>query len=157
MKVYSKIVWSVNFKDKIKIVFLQWENKRKTGAAILYTSDLELDASTAVRYYKARFQIEFLFRDAKQYTGLLDFQSTRRDAIHTQIDASFTALNIMKFEDRRAKNTSGKTVISITSIKRQKMNYNLIGKVFDKLGIAQTCEKAKSVFQDLGGYEAISA
>ena len=36
-------------------------------------------------YYKARFQIEFVFRDAKQYTGLLDCQSCKKEAIHTHI------------------------------------------------------------------------
>jgi len=43
-----------------------------------------LDAMTLIKYYKARFQIEFLFRDAKQYTGLTHCQSWRKEAINMQ-------------------------------------------------------------------------
>ncbi|RDH41387.1 hypothetical protein B9G39_28425 [Zooshikella ganghwensis] len=42
----------------------------------------ELDALVIIKYYKARFQIEFLFRDAKQYTGFTHCQS-RKKRSHT--------------------------------------------------------------------------
>ena len=38
----------------------------KKKYTILFSTDTELDAKTLVRYYKARFQIEFIFRDGKQ-------------------------------------------------------------------------------------------
>ena len=157
VKVWSKIVWSVNFKSRIKLVVLQWNNNSKPGTALLYSTDLNLDALTIVKYYKARFQIEFVFRDAKQHTGLLDCQSTKKEAIHTHINASITALNLMKLEDRRTKMTQDATVISITSIRRRKMNLNLISHVFEKLGVSQTCEKARSVLAELGNYGVIAA
>ncbi len=69
------------------------------GVSLLYSTDTDLDAMTIIKYYKARFQIEFIFRDAKQYTGLMDCQSCRKECIHTQINASFTALNALKLED----------------------------------------------------------
>ena len=34
--------------------------------AVLFSTDTDLDTQTLYRGYKARFQIEFLFRDAKQ-------------------------------------------------------------------------------------------
>ncbi len=34
-----------------------------------------IDASEILDFYKARFQIEFIFRDAKQFTGLTDCQA----------------------------------------------------------------------------------
>ena len=40
---------------------------------LLFTSDLALDAETMIDYYSLRFQIEFNFRDAKQFWGLDDF------------------------------------------------------------------------------------
>ncbi len=36
----------------------------------LFSTDLSLDANTILWFYKTRFQIEFLFRDAKQFLGL---------------------------------------------------------------------------------------
>ena len=38
---------------------------RTQRRAILFSTDTDLDAQTLYRGYKARFQIEFLFRDAK--------------------------------------------------------------------------------------------
>ena len=37
---------------------------------LLFSSDLELAQGTLVDYYSLRFQIEFNFRDAKQFWGL---------------------------------------------------------------------------------------
>ena len=44
-------------------------------SAVLFSPDIDLAAARLYRYYKARFQIEFLFRDAKQFTGLTDGQA----------------------------------------------------------------------------------
>jgi hypothetical protein len=52
----------VNLKRTIRVVYLL----KNTGYAVLFSTDTELDALTLYRYYKARFQIEFLFRDAKR-------------------------------------------------------------------------------------------
>jgi Transposase DDE domain len=49
---------------------------RSTGRyARLFSTDVSLSAQTIYRYYQARFQIAFLFRDAKQFTGLSDGQA----------------------------------------------------------------------------------
>src|SRR5438128_10733374 len=39
------------------------------------STDVDLDALAMYRYDKARFQIEFVFRDADQFTGLTDCQA----------------------------------------------------------------------------------
>ncbi len=157
IKVYSKVVYSVGLRRKVKLVVLKWDKGDKTGTALLYTTDLDLEAMKVVAYYKARFQIEFLFRDAKQYTGLLDCQSCAKEAIHTQINASMATLNLLKLEDRRNKNCLGQTVISIASWKRKKMNQNLIKKVFFKLGIDPKSKKVESIYEELSNYGSIAA
>ena len=40
---------------------------------------------TLIACYKARFQIEFVFRDAKQYTGLMDCQSRKQKIYGIQV------------------------------------------------------------------------
>jgi putative transposase len=42
---------------------------------ILFSSDLALTSMPLVDYYGLRFQIEFTFREAKQYWGLEDFMN----------------------------------------------------------------------------------
>lgn len=157
VEVYSKVVYSVGLKREIRLVVLKWDRNDKIGTALLYATDTELSAMKVVAYYKARFQIEFLFRDAKQYTGLMDCQSCSKQAIHMQINASMTTLNLLKIEDRRSKNCTDKTVISIASWRRKKMNQNLIKKVFVKLDIDPNSRKVESIYKELSSYGTIAA
>ena len=124
---------------------------------MLYSTDTELEAMTLIKYYKARFQIEFFFRDAKQYTGLTDCQSCRKEAIHTQINASCAALNLLKLEDIKKKNTQEKTVISIASWKRLKFNQHFMCRVFEKLGLPLSDEKVMDTYELFSRYGAIAA
>ena len=155
--VWVATVYSRCLKCQIKLVMLRVQRKNKIGIALLYSTDTELDAMSLIRYYKARFQIEFIFRDAKQYTGLMDCQSCRKEAIHTHINASFSALNLLKLEDRRDKGMGGETVISIARWKRRKFNQHLMCRVFDNLGFTMTDEKIMDTYQRFSDYGAIVA
>ena len=42
---------------------------------ILFSTDLDLAWEQLIDYYSLRFQIEFNFRDAKQFWGLEDFMN----------------------------------------------------------------------------------
>ena len=45
------------------------------------SSDLDLPYGTLIDYNCLRFQIEFNFRDAKQYWGLDDFMNVKETAV----------------------------------------------------------------------------
>lgn len=154
---YSAIVWNVNLKRKIKIVLIHKTEGKKESKVLLFSTDLEIDAFKLVCCYKSRFQIEFIFRDAKQYTGLVDCQSCRKEAIHTHLNASLLALNLMKFEDRRQQLSSSNNVISIASWKRRKFNQNFMENLFCKLGLSPTCEKIRSIYTEFSEYGTIAA
>ena len=49
---------------------------------LLYSTDLELSPARLWRLYRARFQIEFAFRDAKQHLGLNDCQARSQARLH---------------------------------------------------------------------------
>ena len=114
-QVYTKVVFSKLFRRAIKVIMLPSGQGDQEGRVLLYSTDTSLDAMRLIRYYKARFQIEFLFRDAKQHTGLTHCQSRRKEAIHTHLNASLIALNLLKLEDRQTKKINSATVISIAS------------------------------------------
>ena len=69
--------------------------------AVLFSTDVDLDALTIYRYYKARFQIEFLFRDAKQFTGLTDCQARSQAKLNFHFNASLSAVTLAKLEARQ--------------------------------------------------------
>ncbi len=92
VKLYTAVVWSISLKRKIRLVYLVKSSESNSNSyAVLFSTDLELDAYSIYLYYKARFQIErggcwgfpslsnhvveFLFRDSKQFTGLADCQA----------------------------------------------------------------------------------
>ncbi len=155
--VYTADVHAKAFKRKIRVVLLRWTKHDKEGRALLFSTDTTLDAMKIIQYYKARFQIEFLFRDAKQHTGLMDCQARCKEAIHTQINASFSALNCLKFEDRRQKQVECETVISIASWRRKKFNQHLMEKLFVMLGLTRNCNKVAQVYDELTHYGVIAA
>jgi len=157
VEVYTAVVHSKHLNCKIKVVLLRWSKEEKIGTALLYSTDTQLDATTLIRYYKARFQIEFLFRDAKQHTGLTHCQSRRKEATHTQVNASLSTLNLLKLEDRKEKNADTEAVISIATWKRKKFNQHLMIRLFDKLGLSLKSEKVSQVFTRMESYGAIAA
>src|SRR5207237_7979368 len=59
--------------------------------AVLFSTDVDLDALTISRYDKARFQSEFLFRDAKQFTGLTDCPARSQAQRNLHFNASLSA------------------------------------------------------------------
>ena len=48
------------------------------------------------RYYKARFQIEFLFRDAKQFTGLTHCQARSENKFYFHFNMATTSVGVAK-------------------------------------------------------------
>ena len=151
--IYSGIVYSVNLKCMIRLVVLKHRGKH----ALFFSTDINLEALTIIKYYKSRFQIEFIFRDAKQYTGLMDCQSRDKKCIETHINASLTALNLLKFEDEKSKGINGESVISIASWKRKKFNQHLMKIFFERLKLDLSDKKIMKVYDELSEYGLIAA
>ena len=88
---YSLVLNHQCFKRNVKVVVLVNEKIKETkkkNYALLFSTDKNLDAKTIVTYYKARFQIEFIFRDAKQFTGLSDAQTRDKKRLDFHFNAS---------------------------------------------------------------------
>jgi len=97
----SCIAYSISLGRLIKLVKV---HKKINGIqyaaeAFLFSTDLEMDAIQIYEFYVSRFQIEFVFRDAKNFTGLADCQSRDKKRIHYHLNASLTALNVIKIQD----------------------------------------------------------
>ena len=61
---------------------------------ILFSTDLELAYDKLIKFYSLRFQIEFNFRDAKQYWGLEDFMNVKEDRVTNAANLSFFMVNL---------------------------------------------------------------
>ncbi len=63
---------------------------------LLFSSDLGLCCDKLVDYYCLRFQLEFNFRDAKQYWGLEDFMTTHPTRVETAANLSLFMVNLVE-------------------------------------------------------------
>jgi len=67
---------------------------RAWAHVVLFSSDLTLAYDQLIDYYRLRFQIEFNFRDAKQYWGLEDFMNTTETAVTNAANLALFMVNV---------------------------------------------------------------
>ena len=65
-----------------------------TAHVVLFSSDLTLTYDKLFAYYCLRFQIEFNFRDAKQFWGLEDFMNITPTAVTNAANLSLFMVNL---------------------------------------------------------------
>ena len=84
------------FGQALNVVIIEKVNLKTQARAhvLLFSSDLGLPAAKLIEYYTLRFQIEFTFRDAKQYWGLEDFMNTTETAVTTAANLSLFMVNL---------------------------------------------------------------
>lgn len=114
-QLWTAVVWSVSLERRIRLVCLVRILEGKECHVLLLSTDINLSARDILAYYRARFQIEFIFRDAIQYTGLVDSQSRNIDALDAHVNASLTALNLAKVTIRKESSVEGESRAEVVS------------------------------------------
>lgn len=69
---------------------------KKISRNVIFTNDLTLEALKVIKYYSLRFQIEFDFRDAKQFYGLSDFKNYKEVQVTNAVNIAFVMTVISK-------------------------------------------------------------
>jgi IS4 transposase len=155
---YTAVVWHKRFRRKLRLVVLvNRKDPKKPRYIVLATTDVEQDADTVVRYYRARFQIEFLFRDAKQFTGLTDCQARDAAALEFHFNASLATLNLVRVSEVQAAATAPLKVFSMASWKQHQFNERLVETIIDKLELEPTAIKNHPRYEEIRTYGAIAA
>jgi putative transposase len=90
---------------------------KKFSYVLLFSTDLELDGMTLLDYYALRFQIEFNFRDSKQYFGLSDFRSIKPIQVTNAVGLSFFMVNLSQILIAQTKAALGVDFLSIQDLK----------------------------------------
>jgi hypothetical protein len=156
---YSQIVWHVSLKRKIRIVYLvNTSNPDKVRVALLFSTDINLRPESVYAYYKARFQIEFIFRDAKQFTGLCDCQSRKESSLNFHFNTSLSALNIAKLDQLSAQSEddSAPLSFSMATYKRQALNRHLLERFISMLDLDLTLIKSHPNYASLLQYGSLT-
>jgi hypothetical protein len=65
---YTTIIYSKSLKLMVRIVV--WISDNGKNIKLYFSTDINLSGKDMIEKYRTRFQIEFNFIDAKQFTGL---------------------------------------------------------------------------------------
>ncbi len=94
--IYQAQMLHRDFAQLLNVVIITKTNL-KTGALAninLFSSDLELSHAKIIDHYSLRFQIEFNFRDAKQYWGLEDFMNINEIPLTNALNLSLFMVSL---------------------------------------------------------------
>src|SRR3989440_3094039 len=93
---YRMSLWHKKFAEMLNIVVIVKRNLQthKTAHVVLFSSDLTLGYAQLIDYYRLRFQLEFHFRDAKQYWGLEDFMSVNEKPVYNSANLAMFMVNV---------------------------------------------------------------
>jgi putative transposase len=96
-RIYQATLWHKEFPHLLNVVIIVKVNL-DTGAqahVVLFSSDLSLPYDQLIDYYALRFQIEFNFREAKQYWGLEDFMNVTQTTVTNAANLSLFMVNLV--------------------------------------------------------------
>jgi len=157
---YTVEVWVVSMKRKVRLAYIRdGRNPSHVGMALLFSTDINLDASEILCFYKSRFQIEFIFRDAKQFTGLTDCQARDLTKLDFHFNACLMTLNLAKFDAWQlhlSVHPLKPFVFSMASYKRLALNQHLLDRFISLLDLDITLIKSHPNFPKLCSYGSIT-
>jgi putative transposase len=95
-KIYQMHVWHKKFADLLNVVVIVKTNIKTHAVAhaVLFSNDLALPYDQVIDYYRLRFQLEFNFRDAKQYWGLEDFMTVKQTPVYNSANLAMFMVNL---------------------------------------------------------------
>jgi len=159
-RIYQMQLLHREFPEPLNVVILLRINleTKAWSNVILFSSDLQLSYDKVMDFYSLRFQIEFNFRDAKQFWGLEDFMNVSQTAVtnaanlalfmvdvsqvlmcqYRQDDPNFSIL------DLKAYYRGYRYVTETIKLLPQKPDDNLVFQLFHKVAALGRIHPAKS-------------
>ena len=97
-KMYTAVVWAVSLAREVRVVIVDYldSDKKRQTRKIFFSTDTSISARDIFDIYRTRFQLEFVFRDAKQFTGLTHCQARNKEALSFAFNASLTSVNLAR-------------------------------------------------------------
>jgi putative transposase len=123
----------------------------KRRHVVLFSTDTDLTAEQIVDYYSLRFQIEFNFRDAKQYWGLEDFMNVRQQTVTNAVNLAFFMVNfsaLLRHADHEAH-------LSVLDLKARFRAYRYLSETIKLLPDPPDAPLIARIWQRLARFSAI--
>ena len=126
------------FKRWLKVVLMHETDKdgQVQRVKIFASTNLDLPGYDIFNFYKCRFQIEFLYRDAKGYTGLEHCQSRNEARMNFHHNLSLTDVSVAKALHWYSLDAQSRRAFSIEDIIAQHFNELMLKRFFCVFGSA---------------------
>jgi Transposase DDE domain len=141
---YSGIVYCMALKQLVKIVYIQ--DKKTRYHAIFLCTDTLIDAGLIIKYYRLRFQIEFLIRDAKQHCGLEQCQARSENKLNFHFNMSLSAVSVAKAALWLSLPKEKREAFSMRNVKLLFYTKILAEKIISNLALDLNCEKIYDLY-----------
>jgi hypothetical protein len=141
---YSGLVYAIALKRVVRIVYVQ--DKQSNCYQILVCTDTQLGAEKIMCYYRLRFQIEFLIRDAKQYCGLEQCQARSEQKLYFHFNMALSAVSVAKAATWLCLPEEKRGAFSMRNIKLRCYNKMMTETIFSNLALDLSCKKIKNLY-----------
>lgn len=127
------------------------------SARIIASTDLEMDGGCILLAYHSRFQIELLYRDAKQHLGLTHCQARSKEKIHFHLNASLSTVSLAKAACHLSGQNHEQKAFSLADIKTSYANELLLDQFISMFEIDPQLPKIKSLRGEIRNIGKIAA
>jgi hypothetical protein len=142
-KAYTLLAYSKALKCKVRLVIWQMPGGKHK---LFFSTDTSLTGEEVLDFYRTRFQIEFCYRDSKNFTGLMDCQARDPWKLDFAFNASFAALNVSKLMMKQRG-----MEYSMSNLKSLMVNSFLMKRIFDVSPYRPNQTLISHIFKELFG------
>jgi hypothetical protein len=130
--VRSALVYVKCLKMTVLLVAVDYlkEDGTLQSRKLYFSNRTDWDFKFILKHYHGRYQIEFLFRDAKQFTGLMHCQSTDETKLVNHLNIALTTVSVAK-----ATHWQHDKPFSMNDIKNYYHNLKMVELFSDALGL----------------------
>ena len=146
--VYSSVLYAPALKKDIRVVCILWQFNGQIRREVLFSTNLEMPASEVIECYRARFEMEFAFRDSKQFAGLMDSQSRSGQALEFAWNASFLTVSLARAQQLLAfEGDAIDFVFSMEDSKRRAYNELFADRIIRLLPVGLSLDKCLALVE----------
>ena len=159
-RIFSAVVYAKALDRKIKLALVQYFDQgspKIKATKIYFSTDLAISAWYILWYYSLRFQIEFIYRDANQFTGLEHCQARSEEKINFHCNMALTTVSIAKSAHYFSKPKEQRKGFSMADVKTIHHNQLLLERFFDVFAIDPNTHKNNLKVKELYNFGSIAA
>lgn len=148
-KAYTLEAYAKALKKRVQLVIWRMPGGK---CKLFFSTKLSMTGEEVLKTYRTRFQIEFCYRDSKQFTGLMDCQARHKRQLDFAFNASFASLNAAKvfMKDNGMDN-------SMAKVKSLMFNANYTKLIFDMSRCRPNRTLISKIVKELIGWQPKAA